>query len=560
MLKNDKSFYMIYRGNIVKGLEEKGINEYIILNNKLAAIYVNENFDEKILDEIKEIEWWSIDGHMSSLMKITSNIEKGDSAYSVAGVSYVDNNPYIDVTGKDVLIAVIDSGVDYLHPDLRDKDNKSKIFSLWDQENESGTVPKGLLFGSEFTKEQLNKAIEENNDTLSKDETGTGTMTAGILVGQGNINDEYKGIAKDAELVVVKLRSNKEIYHENRVSYRETDFLAAITYVTNIAQRERKALIVNLTVGSKSNIRVEASILETYSIFKRAGNIVVSGAGDEGNTDIHFSDSIKENIEYEDVLIQSGDNNNLDIILSGTGPDKIGIQIISPSGDISQRVEYSPDDQIYEGRFSIEQTDYRIIYRFPWLETGEESLNIALFDIKPGVWTLRLIPEFIVNGDYDIYLPNKNLISEDTRFLDSSSIGTITKFSLSREVITIGAYNTQTDSLWIGSSKGSVSGNRVNPDIVASGVDVISTYKNGEYETATGTGVSSSVVSGSLALIMQYLREESGLPKLSLFSDSLRAYLALGAIRSEIYTYPNTSQGYGVFNLENTFVQIARNL
>lgn len=560
MEKKEKSYYMLYRGDIESAFENNGIDRYVILNDKLAAIYVDLDFDESILDDIEEINWWSISGNMSSLIEITDDLKNGETATDAAGTAYIENNPYVNVTGKDILIAVIDSGVSYLHRDLINEDNESKIMYLWDQESDLGEPPEGLKFGSEYTNEDLNEAIKENNETLSLDETGTGTMVCGMLVGEGNIVKEYEGIAKDAKLIVVKLRGYKNVYYNGKISYTESDFLAAITYVTRIAEEQSLPMIINMTVGTKSNIRIEASIIESYKALQKSGMILVSGAGNEGNTDIHYSNKIFIENEYQDVIIQNGDNKNLDILLSGTGPDKIGIQIISPSGDVSQIVKYSPDDQIYRGRFYIEGTDYKIVYRYPWLESGEEALDIELLDIKPGVWTLRLFPEFIIHGTYDLYLPNKNLISKDTRFLDPTSIGTITEFALSRDVITIGAYNGKTNSLWIGSSKGGLTAHRVNPDLIAPGVDIISTYNDGLYNTATGTGVSSSIVSGALALVMEYLTQQSQLPKLSLFTDVLRTYLVQGAIRDEIYEYPNISQGYGIMDLRNTFRVIARNL
>ncbi|WP_373598549.1 bile acid germinant receptor pseudoprotease CspC [Paraclostridium bifermentans] len=560
MEKKEKSYYMLYRGDIESAFENNGIDRYVILNDKLASIYVDLDFDESILDDIKEINWWSISGNMSSLIEITDDLKNGETATDAAGTIYIENNPYINVTGKGILIAVIDSGVSYLHRDLINKDNESKIMYLWDQESDLGEPPEGLKFGSEYTNEDLNEAIKENNETLSIDETGTGTMVCGMLVGEGNIVKEYQGIAKDAKLVVVKLRGYENVYYNGKISYTESDFLAAITYVTRIAEEQNLPMIINMTVGTKSNIRIEASIIESYKDLQKSGMVLVSGAGNEGNTDIHYGNKILIENEYQDVIIQNGDNKNLDIILSGTGPDKIGIQIISPSGDVSQIVKYSPDDPIYKGRFYIEGTNYKIVYRYPWLESGEEALEIELLDIKPGVWTLRLLPEFIIHGNYDLYLPNKNLISKDTRFLDPTSIGTITEFALSRDVITIGAYNGKTNSLWIGSSKGGVTAHRVNPDLIAPGVDIISTYNDGLYNTATGTGVSSSIVSGALALIMEYLKQQSQLPKLSLFTDVLRTYLVQGAIRDEIYEYPNISQGYGIMDLRNTFRAIARNL
>ncbi len=560
MKKSEKSFYLLYKGDIIRAFENNGIEKYIILNDKLASIYVPLNFNELILNNIKEVKWWSGSDAMSSLMEITNDLENGETASDAAGTIYVETNPYVNVSGEGILIAVIDSGVDYLHEDLMDENNNSKILYLWDQESNLKSPPEGMIFGSEFTREELNQAIKEKNDNLSKDNIGTGTMVCGMLVGEGNLIKEYKGIARDAELIVVKLRGYEGVYYPGKISYTVSDFLAAITYVLRIAKKENKPLIINLTVGTKSDIRVEVSILESYKEVQKSGVVLVSGAGNEGNTDIHYSNNILSVNEYEDVIIQNGENNNLDIILSGTGPDKIGIQIISPSGDVSQIIRYTPDDQTYTGKFYIENTSYRVVYRFPWLETAEQALEINLNDIKPGVWTLRLTPEFIIDGTFHVYLPNKNLISKDTRFLDPTSTGTITQLALSRKIITIGTYNGKTNSLWIGSSKGGLTGHRINPDIVAPGVDIISTYTDGGYNTATGTGVSSTIVCGALALIMEYLSDQSGLPKLSLFTDPLRTYLMLGATRDEIYEYPNLSQGYGILNLRDTFRQIARNL
>ncbi|WP_250674939.1 bile acid germinant receptor pseudoprotease CspC [Paraclostridium ghonii] len=557
---DEKSYYLLYSGNIKKALEENNIEKYIILNNQLAAIYVPYTFDSEILDNIKEVEWWSPSDVMSSLINITNNLNNGESIGNSIGGNYLESNPYIYVTGKDILVAVIDSGVDYLHKDLIDENNNSKILYLWDQENNITPPPEGMIFGSEYTREDINKAIQNQDSSLSNDSTGIGTYICGVIAGQGNINREYRGIAKDADLVVVKLRERRGVYYDDKISYEVTDFLAALTYVFEIAIKENKPLIINLTLGNMSSINIDASILESYAMLAKSGVILVSGAGNEGNTDIHYYGDIKGVDDYKDVLIQNGDNKNLEVTIRGRGPDKYFLQIISPSGDISQTIRYAPDDRIYSGRFYIEKTSYTVLNKFPSLKSGDQTIRINLMDIKPGIWTLRLSPEFIIHGDFNVYLPNKSIISPTTRFVDSTSMGTITFMGLSSSSITIGTFNDKTNSLWIGSSKGNLSGNKVKPDIIAPGVDIISTYNYNEYNTGTGTGVSSSIVCGSLALIMQYLQEESRLPKVSLFTEPIRTYLMIGATRQDIYTYPNISQGYGIFNLLNTFRQIARNL
>ncbi|MDZ4910583.1 S8 family serine peptidase, partial [Clostridium perfringens] len=142
-------------------------------------------------------------------------------------------NPYITSSGKGILIAIIDSGIEYLHPDFINNDNTSKIASIWDQSSNKKPPPEGAIFGSEFTREDINKAIKENNDTLTKDEVGTGTIAAGICSGKGNLNPSYSGVALDSELVVVKLREYEDRFKVGIKNYVDTDFLAAINYVLN---------------------------------------------------------------------------------------------------------------------------------------------------------------------------------------------------------------------------------------------------------------------------------------------------------------------------------------
>ncbi|CEN78000.1 bile acid germinant receptor pseudoprotease CspC [Paraclostridium sordellii] len=558
----EKSYLIIYQGKIEdveKDLKSNGIEQYVILNNQLLAIYVPINFREEILTTIETVAWWQRSMPMSSLIEVTNNMSTGVSITDSAGTDYIYKNPYITTTGKGVLIAIIDSGIDYLHPDFINENNTSKIVSIWDQESNKKQPPKGFIFGSEFTREDINTAIMENDKTLSVDNIGTGTIAAGISSGNGRLNSQYKGVAVDSELVVVKLREYKDTYTEGRINYQKSDFLSAIRYVLDIAKKEDKFLIINFTIGLAAKSIIELTLLETFREINEAGVIFISGAGNEGNTDIHYEGNISANNGFQDIIIQVGQQKNLDITLTNIGPDKIGASIISPSGELSYQIMYSPDYYVYRGKFNLEDTDYEMRLIYPWLESAHQELTINLFNIKPGIWTLRLIPEFILNGSYDVYLPNKNLISSQTRFSDPASTSTITMYAATEKVITIGAYNDKTDSIWIGSSKGPVKQKGIKPDIVAPGIDIISPYIDGEYNTSTGTGVSSSIVSGVIALIVQYIREQNAFYKEVLYTQQLKTYLMLGATKKDIYEYPNISQGYGILNLKDTIIAIANN-
>lgn len=559
----EKSYIIIYNipvDRLEENLKNNNINRYIILNNTIVALYVDDSFNEDILDRIYGITWWERSSVMSSLIELTNNLPNGETVRTAAGTEYIYKNPYISPTGKDIIIAIIDSGINYLHPDFIKSDNTTKIISIWDQESTLKPPPEGYLFGSEFTREEINEYIKRNDSSLSVDNIGTGTIAAGIAAGLGRGNSSYDGVAVDAELVVIKLKSYKDTFAKGKINYEESDFLAGIKYALEVADRENKRMIINLTVGGRSTSGIEVSMLDSFEELDGSGRIVVCGAGNEGNTDIHYSGNIQMADKSQDIIIQVGEQVNLDITLCPIGPDKIGAAIISPGGEMSYVINYTPEPFVYRGRFNLEDTSYEMRYIYPCIKSGNEMLDITLKNIKPGIWTLRIFPEFIINGNYNVYLPNKNLISPQTRFTDSSSDATITLFGVIKTVITVGAYNDRTDSLWIGSSKGPVVKRPIKPDIVAPGVDIIGPYQNDAYNTATGTGISSSVVTGIVAIMMSYIISQEEESRNLLFSEPLKTFLMLGATRKEIYTYPNMAQGYGILNLRNTLAAISNNI
>ena len=556
----EKSFYIVYQegSDIGSALRERGLNNFIILNERLAVLYTPLDFNSNILRSIYEVSWFSESDPMSSMIDITNYVEVGYGARSVSGVNYIYNNVYNDITGRGVLIAIIDSGVDYLHPDLIRDDGSSKILKLWDQEGTINPPPEGYLFGSEFTREELNAAIARNDGSLSRDDVGTGTMAAGITVGSGRINSNYKGITEGSDLIVVKLKSYPGRYYVEKRNYTTTDFLAAFSYAINIALREEKSLIINLTVGQRSSLGF-ITLLNTFTELEYPGIVVVSGAGNQRNTYIHYAGRFRNQMDVNDIIIEYGDGQNLDIYLEGGDLDRIIATIISPSGEVSYTAPYAPDYYEYIGVFNLENTTYRIRYFYPWTPTGSQLLEINLRNMKPGAWTLRVRPDVFLNGEYHVYLPNSNLLGINDGFIDTSSFSTITSFGTGENIITVGAYDNRYDSIWIGSSKGPTKGVSTKPDFVAPGVNIISTYGDG-YRSGTGTGISSSVTSGMLALLMEYLSRQSRYPKLLLYSQVLKTYLMIGATRNELYQYPNDSLGYGVIDFRRTIQIISDSL
>lgn len=554
------SYSLIYKPTkeqTIEELNQNNITDFIFLNDLLAVIYVDKDFDESVLENINQVVWWEKDYPMSSLIEITDNLSQGESATEVIGITSIANNLYERLTGKGVVIGIIDSGINYLDKSFINEDGTSKISYIWDQESNLKPPPEGISFGAEFSQEDINQAIANNDDSLTKDETGTGTAAASIITSPQN--EKYRGIAPNVNLIVVKLRSYHSLYKEGRINYKSTDFLVAIYYVLEKVDELSKPAVLNFTLGTLSGDKVLYTMLNTSERLYKSGIVMVSGAGNEGNTDIHFSDTLGKN-DTRDFTFQVEDDINLDIIIDSEPPDKLGVAIISPLGEISNTIFYSPEYRTYTGKFNLENVDYSVYYAYPWMSVGGAHIEISLKNVSSGVWTLRVISEDIINGNFDAYLPNKNLISEGTRFIDSDSTGTITRYALMNEVITVGGYNTKTNSIWIGSSKGSEITKFTEPDILAPGVDIISSYLNNQFTTVTGTGVSSSIVSGVVALITEFIISQTKFYKLSIFSEPIKTYLMLGATQKPIYTYPNISYGYGILNYQNTLNIISQTL
>ena len=556
-----KSYPIVYQGDIATALNNIGITDFMILNDLLAVAYVADDFNGDILDNTYEVAWYQESKTMSTMIEINENIEGGERVATAAGTNFIEDNPYINLNGKDVLIGIIDSGIDYLHPDFINEDNTSKIISIWDQESEVKPPPEGMIFGSEFTRDDINQAISNNDDTLTKDNIGTGTIAAGIAVGNGRVNELYRGVALGSELIVVKLRQYEGTFKEGRINYINTDFLAGIKYILDVAQKEDKYLIINLTLGQRPRSLILTTLLNTFSEIRSNGVFVVSGAGNEGNTDVHYEGSLQGVDTFQDVILEVGEQKSLDITIALNDPGRVGVEVISPSGEISYKVEYAPDNEQYEGEYNLEDSPYEIRLIYPWLLSGNEELLIRIIDIKPGIWTIRLYPDIVITGEVDTYLPNKNLIAEETRFLDPNSYSTITFYGGTESVITIGAYNDKTNSMWIGSSRGPLKGRElIKPDIVAPGVDIIGPYINNNYAKATGTGVSSSLACGVMALIIEYINNQGTYASRALYTRVLKTYLMLGATKNTIYSYPNDTQGYGVLDLQRTIEAIANKL
>lgn len=483
---------------------------------------------------------------VTPLGTITRGIENGISGQEEIGVNFFKNNPNIQLTGRGTIIAVIDTGIDYLHKDFIYPDGTSKIRYIWDQSVE-GKPPEGFFLGTEYNNEDINNAIKENNKNLSTDEEGHGTIISGICAGLGNGNKSYEGIAPGAELIVIKLAKVNGDYNSAML-------FAALQYAYRKGEELNIPTSIQVSMGS-NGLAGYANRTNSRETYFSNGVCVVTGAGNEGDTGTHASGRILREGEIVDIDIQiQQEESNLRIEVWLSRPDRVNIFIISPTGETTKAVDLSSYDLV-TGKFDFEDTEYSIRYSYPATYSGQEHTIIYLRRAKPGIWKLQLEGAYITGGVYNVYLQNRVFLKPGTRFRESDPNSTINYPGVQPDVITVGTYNFITRSIWASSSRGPSLTNRIKPDVVAPGVNIIGPYLNNSYATVTGSSVASAHVSASIALYLEYIINEDNYPNKG-FIQIIRTFIQGGANRAGNVVYPNNIWGYGVFNFRGMFDQL----
>jgi len=160
--------------------------------------------------------------------------------------------------GKNVILGIIDTGIDFTHPAFA-----GRILRIWDQTIKGPGVPEGR-YGLEL----LPPAFGPSADML-----GHGTHVAGIA---GGHDRSYPGIATQAEYVIVK------------TDLGESNLINAVNYVFRVAKDLHRPAVVNLSMGAHFDPHDGTDPLSVHLDSQTGpGRIVCCAAGNEGQDYIH---------------------------------------------------------------------------------------------------------------------------------------------------------------------------------------------------------------------------------------------------------------------------------
>lgn len=509
-----------YTGSLQKYASD--IVQIVELYNEYAIITVPENLVEAVSD-------WPEVEYIEKPKRLYFQVAQGKRASCISLVQV----PPLSLTGRGVLVAVIDSGIDYKHQEFLNPDGSSRILYLWDQ-MAVGTPPTGYTMGREFTQEDLNQSLSEDRDAVTADTSGHGTAVAAIAAGNS-------GVAYESELIVVRLGQPR-----TESFPRTTELMQAVNYVIEKAVEIGRPVAINLSFGNTYGSHAGNSLVETYlddmSNFWKS--VLVIGTGNEGNAAGHTEVILPMGRDTEvPFLIQSYET-SLNIQIWKSYVDNILLELISPEG---QRVGYF-QPVLGPQRFTLGQTEILIYYGEPSPFSMYQEIFVDFIPkqnyLDSGQWRFSLIPERIADGRVNFWMPTHTILNSGTRFLYPSPEHTLTIPSTALRAISVAAY----DSIRNVYADFSGRGNNINgigkPDLAAPGVGIRTAAPGNQYVTVDGTSFAAPFVTGSSALLMQYGIVDGNDP--FLYGEKVKAYLRYGAQPLPgITEYPNPLIGWG---------------
>ena len=295
-----------YNGDILRLENEIDISVEILGYNYAIIIADSQEKIKKLLNysEIEHIEKPFI-------------LETQDTK-NFSGMGITEFKKSNKLTGKGVILGVIDSGIDYSLPVFKDSDGNSKILYYWDQSVKINP-PEGFKEGTLYTNEDINKAIKGKIKIPISATSSHGTHVTGICA----------DIANEASIIAVRVGKKQTDSFS-----KSTDFMRAIKFILDKSLELKMPVVINISYGANEDSHKGLSLFEQYidemcSFWKN--NIVVAPGNNEDKgryKSINIKDK-DEKVEVEFVVGQ--DEKLLNLNIWPDFVDDFRIYLVSPS-------------------------------------------------------------------------------------------------------------------------------------------------------------------------------------------------------------------------------------
>ncbi len=440
--------------------------------------------------------------------------------------------------GHSILVAVIDSGIDYCHDDFRNADGSTRIVRLFDQ-----------MTGEVYEREQINEALRTGDREAARkivpsfDISGHGSAVAGIAAGNGRESGgRYRGVAPESELLIVRLGTADPDGFP-----RTTQVMEGVDFAVRTAEELGVPVAINLSFGNTYGSHDGNGLLERYlsSVAERGRSVFVIGTGNEGDAGGHTSGVLAAGEDAVIELSAAPYETGFGVQLWKSYEDSFDVYISNPAQTRTERIGPEPGAR----RINMGQTELLTYFGEPGPFNGAQEIYVDFVPgesyVESGIWRFTLRAGAEGGGRYDFWLPSSSAVGRATRFLRPTPDVTLTIPSTALRPISVGAYDDATLSYAPFSGRGDTRVYGIQkPDLVAPGVGIVTVKAGGGYAPVTGTSFAAPFVTGAAALLMEWGIMRGNDPYL--YGDKVKAYLRKGARSLPGFeVFPNPQVGYG---------------
>jgi len=533
------------------------------------------------------------------------NIENGEREMHPLANKAIRNNNILPIhqgasplqrqyKGEDVVIGIIDAGIDFSHPDFTDANGDTRIQYLWDQSQSSSKSPDPYGYGTEWTHQEIDNG--QCTHTEPSNQFGHGTNVAGLAAGDGSAVGKYKGMAPKSTLIVVAFDFSRPFI---------SSFIDAADYIFKKADAMGKPCVVNASLGTYYGSR-DGKDLGSRMINKmleeRNGRALTAAAGNAGNINYHLGYDVTTDSSF--TWFSANNNNKIAFQLWADTADFNDVEFAIGADDTSNGHEYlgRTDYLSIQDAYNLQNDGDGTFKTFNIYHQGSFVGEVQTFaELNGGVyfWEASISPSNANHlwrfqtrgkGTFDIW-SHPSLISGSAKIVEEvpppsilpavnrykfpdNRKTTVSSFTCSEKVITVGNYYNRNhyidynnDTVFLNnqakgqiskkSSRGPTRDGRIKPDISATGSTSITTgnlnninllLNNGQafkvapggmHSRNGGTSLASPIVSGFVALYFQKHPNTS----YQQVMDAIR----LSATSDSFITkqLPNNTWGYG---------------
>lgn len=206
-------------------------------------------------------------------------------------------------TGNDVIIGIVDEGLDHRHPDFIKPNGDSRVIRYWDHSVSSPTqTPAPYNYGQIWYAHQINDGTITSNEETS----GHGTTVTGIAAGNGLANGTNKGMAPESDIIFVETNFSLPNW--------TLTIADACDYIFRVADSLGKPAVVNLSLGtylgSHDGSDPASEFMESL-LEQKGGRIIVCAAGNSGAQAPYHAQAIMNPLDTNFVWFENNPNGSL---------------------------------------------------------------------------------------------------------------------------------------------------------------------------------------------------------------------------------------------------------